>query len=102
MAQLIHDFTHFYESPLNTYIGILRYSKSSSSGWFGDLVMLAIVGGVVYAIYVTCISSGNNNARPGAERGNPPPYNPHDHGTGPRGSPPPYGFGDAYIPKDHG
>lgn len=53
--------------------------KSSGLNPFGDLIMLAIVGIIIYAIYHTCIrtpdrSAGPDPQRPDRPRGSPPPY----------------------------
>lgn len=48
--------SHSYQSNYNGY----SYKKSSSSG-FGDLIVLAVMALVIYAMYKTCIDNGNHN-----------------------------------------
>ena len=64
--------------------------------------MLAVVGGIVYAIYMKCIARRNNIADTRA----PPPYSEHQDHSRPSdsGNPPPrspYGFRDEYMPKNN-
>ena len=67
--------------------------KKRSSNWFGDLILLVIIGVVIYALYRTCIAPSVNMGT--AES--------FDSGSGgaqghPRGPPPPYGFREDYMP----
>ena len=77
------------------YIYVYRYGKKVSS-IFGDLIYLAIIAGIIYVIYKTCIASP-------ATTDAPPPYDDHQrrdfHNTQP---PPPYGFRPEYMPNNGG
>lgn len=72
--------------------------KTKASSVIGDLILLCIIGGIIYALYKTCIA--NNTAYPEADGTNrnrhdnndrPPPYNER---------PPPYGFSSDYMPDN--
>lgn len=71
--------------------------KTKASSIIGDLILLCIIGGIIYALYKTCIA--NNTAYPddGTNRNRhdnndrPPPYNER---------PPPYGFSSDYMPDN--
>ncbi|KAJ8305403.1 hypothetical protein KUTeg_015948 [Tegillarca granosa] len=72
--------------------------KTKASSIIGDLILLCIVGGIIYALYKTCIA--NNTAYTEADstyrnrhnNDQPPPYNER---------PPPYGFRSDYM-SDNG
>ncbi|KAL5021942.1 hypothetical protein ScPMuIL_001097 [Solemya velum] len=64
------------------------------SGSMGNLVMLAVVGVIIYAIYKTCLSTP---AMPsGSDQ--PPPYTPRGSNDSQGNSGPGYGFRPEYMP----
>ncbi|KAK6180095.1 hypothetical protein SNE40_012307 [Patella caerulea] len=75
-----------YHDNSNSYYNSHKKSKSG----FGDLIFIAGVGLVIYAIYKTCISSNNRHA--GSDE-----Y-PRDQGYPGSQSPPPPGFRPEYMP----
>ncbi|ELT97879.1 hypothetical protein CAPTEDRAFT_219816 [Capitella teleta] len=71
-----------------------HHGHKKGSSWMGDLILLAIVGVIIYAIYYTCIAPPPQQSA-GTGTGSTPRY-PGGPPSGPRGSPPPYGFRDDY------
>ena len=84
---LIAPSMHFHEDE--EFYSSLFFSYKKSSGFFGDLILLAVVGVVIYALYCTCIAPSTTGTAPDSGY---PRSAPRD----PRGSPPPYGFRDDY------
>lgn len=66
-----------------------RYGKKASS-IMSDLIILCVVGGIVYAIYRTCIVGG-----PQTDDGH--PHQGYDN-RGAGSQPPPPGFRQDYMP----
>ncbi|XP_060571517.1 store-operated calcium entry-associated regulatory factor-like [Ruditapes philippinarum] len=81
-----HDDNYHDRSNYQT-----SYSKKASSV-FQDLFYLALIAGIIYIIYKTCIATPTMNSDA------PPPYDAHDPPRNPSAPPPPYGFRNEYMP----
>ena len=64
--------------------------RKKSASWGGDLITLAIVGIIIYAIYKTCLSTSHQD--PDSQRGD-------RWGSERRSQPPPPGFRQDYMPR---
>lgn len=93
-----HDYGYQGKQHADDYHDRSQYQQSytkKASSIFTDLFYLAVIAGIIYVIYKTCIASS------GIPADQPPPYDDtfrgqHHHGN----QPPPYGFRQDYMPND--
>lgn len=79
-----HDSSHYHHGS--------GFGKKVGSV-LGDLIWLALIAGLIYIVYKTCIATP-------ARSDDPPPYDDHQRRDFHGSQPPPYGFRQEYMPNN--